>query len=106
MAATRDAMVQNFGGIGGHKNLKLVYLDLGEYATNGVALTSTILGTGPVLDVLVFPAGGYVPSYDRATGKVLVYWVDTTTDGAPLAEVTAATNLAAVSFPALVISAP
>lgn len=50
--------------------------------------------------VIVSPANaaaaGYQFAYDITNRKLVVKWVDTTTDGAPMAEVTAATDLSGV----------
>lgn len=40
--------------------------------------------------------GGYVFVYDRTNRKLLVFWVDTTVDGAALAQVADTTDLSAV----------
>lgn len=38
------------------------------------------------------PSGGFVFDYDIDNEKIIAYWVDTSVDGAPLAEVTAGAN--------------
>lgn len=106
MAITVDSTDIVLGGIGGHAHAKVVKLDLGTYATGGVAITAAILGVGKIVSILPFPAGGFTPEYDAAAGKIKAFWVDTTVDGAAQAEVTTATDLGAASFPALVIYRP
>lgn len=103
MAVTVDSTTVQAGGIGGGVAYTVKNLDLGTYATGGVAITAAILGTGPIVQLLPQPAGGYVPEWDSANAKIKVYWVDTSTDGAPMAEVTTATDLGAASFPCVVI---
>lgn len=74
-------------------------IDLGTYATNGVAVTKSTFDLPVSLDnLIVQPSGGYAPAWDAANGKLLVYWVDTSTDGAPLAEITDNTDLGAIDF--------
>ena len=40
---------------------------------------------------------GYVFEWDNTNSKIKAFWVDTTTDGAPLAEVVNTTDLSAVA---------
>lgn len=52
------------------------------------------------------PASGFTFWYDSANDKIVAYWVDTSTDGAPQAEVTAGENgLASVVTQVHVIAA-
>ena len=54
----------------------------------GEALTYGQLGFSKAPDwVEVQPTGGYVGEYDIANELLLVYWVDTTVDGAAMAAV-------------------
>lgn len=99
MAATVDSTVIPPMGLGGTLNFSLKYLDLGTYATGGVAVTSTILGTGAIVDLIPLPDAGYVLEWTGSA--MLAKWVDTSTDGAPLAEVASDTNLGSASFPVL-----
>lgn len=72
---------------------------VGAYATNGVSVTKTTFELPVSLDELqLAPDAGYVPEWDAANGKIKVFWVDTSTDGAPMAEVDNSTDLAAVTF--------
>jgi hypothetical protein len=68
-----------------------------SYPTNGEDLTRAQLGFVVIESADFSPAGGYTFDYDRTNQKVKAYWVDTTTDGAPQAEVANATNLSAVT---------
>ena len=67
-----------------------------SYATGGYAISTAQLGLGKVLGVIVMshPAG-YVVEHNVATGKLVVYRVNTT--GAVLGEVPAATNLSGIT---------
>ena len=47
--------------------------------------------------VCIADGGGYVWTWDPTNLKVLAYWVDTTTDGAPLAAVVDTTDLSGVT---------
>jgi hypothetical protein len=72
-----------------------------SYPTGGEALTTAQLGLEEVLAVIFPCSAGYSFAYDETNQKVLAYWVDTTTDGAALAQVENTTNLSAVSVWAL-----
>lgn len=68
-----------------------------SYPTGGESLTPASLGF-QAFDFVTFDHNsGYSFSYDHTNSKVLAYWVDTTTDGAALAEVTDTTSLATVT---------
>jgi hypothetical protein len=69
-----------------------------SYPTGGEAVTLAQLGLTRLDWLSVETTDGYVPAWDSSTSapKVKLFWVDTTTDGAPLAEVTATTNVATV----------
>lgn len=59
------------------------------YPTNGEALTASSFGLVSIVNVIPFgtPSGfGY--EYVPSTGKLKMYWVDTSVDGAAMAEVT------------------
>jgi hypothetical protein len=73
-----------------------------SYATGGETFSPTSQGFVTVDQVEVFPSVGYVPEYITSTGKILARWVDTTVDGAALAEVASTTDLSAVVFPVTV----
>lgn len=65
----------------------------------GEALTHEQLGFSKAPDwVEVQPTGGFVAEYDIANEVLLVYWVDTTVDGAAMAAVPDATDLDAFTF--------
>jgi hypothetical protein len=69
-----------------------------SYPTGGEAVTLAQLGLTRLDWLSVETTDGYVPAWDGSTSapKVKLFWVDTTTDGAPLAEVTATTDASAV----------
>ena len=67
-----------------------------SYPTGGEALTPATLGFVTLTRVDIDPGDGYVFEYDYANEKVLAYWVDTSTDGAPLAQVGNTTDLSSV----------
>jgi hypothetical protein len=46
-------------------------LNLGTYATGGVAVTAAQVKLGTLYDLDVRPQAGYVPVWDKATGLVL-----------------------------------
>jgi hypothetical protein len=48
-------------------------VNLGVYATNGVAVTAAQLNCSQILDLDISPAGGIVFEYVPATGKVKAY---------------------------------
>lgn len=69
-----------------------------SYPTGGEAVTPADFGLVAITDMQFEGDDGYVLRWDRSTTspKVMAYWVDTTTDGAPMAEVANTTNLSAV----------
>lgn len=70
-----------------------------SYPTGGEALSSptSSIGMTDVLAVTASPAAGFVFEYIKATDKLKAYWVDTTVDGAALAEVPNGTDLHTVT---------
>lgn len=60
-----------------------------SFAAGGEALTRATLGFSSAADasfaVIAGSVGGYVLEYDLTNQKLLAYWVDTSTDGAPMA---------------------
>ncbi len=65
----------------------------------GESLTYGQLGFSKAPDwVEVQPNGGYVAEYDITNQLLLVYWVDTSVDGAALAAVVDNTNLSGRTF--------
>jgi hypothetical protein len=90
-------------GVTNHEGIKRVWRGTvtfdASYATGGEAFVPENYGFVTVDKVEVDPSVGYVPEYIASTDKILVRWVDTTTDGAPLAEVASTTDLSAVVFP-------
>jgi hypothetical protein len=69
-----------------------------SYPTGGEAVTLAQLGLTRLDWLSVETTDGYVPAWDGSTSapKIKLFWVDTTTDGAPLAEVPSTTNVATV----------
>ena len=66
-----------------------------SYPTNGEALIASDVGLTEILAVFAEPKGGY--TFVWAANKIEAFWVDTTTDGAPLAEVANTTDLSAIA---------
>lgn len=86
------------GGVAGLKQVhKIVTMDASYVATGGEPLTAAQLGLTTVLFAVVEPKGGYVFSYDIAAAKITAYWVDTSVDGAAMAEVVATTDLSTIA---------
>lgn len=81
-------------------NKRVVFATLAfdsSYPTGGEGLTANDLGMLAFDMVLVEPSAGFVFSFDRANNKVKAFWVDTTTDGAAMAEVVNTTDLSGVT---------
>lgn len=81
-----------------------------SYATGGEAFDPASYGiVGTPFMVLAEPRPGtadtYVVRYDSANKKLMAFWVDTTVDGAALAEVASTTNLSALVVDVLVVAA-
>lgn len=57
------------------------------YPTGGEALTADNVGLSRIDQAIIAPAGGFVFEWDQTNKKVKAYWVDTSTDGAAMAEV-------------------
>ena len=74
-----------------------------SYPTGGEALTPATLGFVTLTRVDIDPGDGYVFEYDYANEKVIAYWVDTSTDGAPLAEVAGSEDLSGSTARATVV---
>ena len=71
-----------------------------SYPTGGEAVTAGQFKGGSFVRVLLSASTtGIVPAFDATNKKVMAFWVDTTVDGAALAEVTASTDLATTVFP-------
>lgn len=66
-----------------------------SYPTGGEAISLGALGFTRLDFLATSTTDGYVPAWDGSTTapKIKMFWVDTTTDGAPMVEVTATTNL-------------
>lgn len=69
-----------------------------SYATGGEAISLTSLGLNRLDFIWAVTQDGYVPAWDGSTTapKVKLFWVDTTTDGAALAEVPSTTDVSSV----------
>ena len=71
-----------------------------NYPTGGAAVTAGQFKGGSFAQLLLSASTtGIVPAFNASAKKVMAFWVDTTTDGAALAEVTAPTDLATTVFP-------
>lgn len=68
-----------------------------SYPTGGEALTPNNLGMEQIVMLIIQCQGGYSFEYDISNQKVKAYWVDTTVDGAPQAEVANTTDLSGVT---------
>lgn len=77
-----------------------------SYPTGGESVTAANLGLSRIVQFSLEPNAGYVPEYNHANSKVKVFWVDTTVDGAALAEVADTTNIATVVFRGKVVGLP
>lgn len=99
--------ILNFG-------LKVYFLNVtfdNSYPTGGESFAESDINTAVTDDcdkiLFVVPNltdTGVVPRFNPSTKKLELYWVDTTTDGAPLAEVTAATDASTYDAEVLVIA--
>ena len=71
-----------------------------SYPTGGEAVTPGQFKLGTITHMMVGtdPTSGIVGSYVKSTGKIKCYWVDTTVDGAVLAEVGDTTDLATTTL--------
>lgn len=69
-----------------------------SYPTGGEAISLTSLGLDRLDWVETLTTDGYVPAWDGSVSapKIKLFWVDTTVDGAALAEVVSTTNVATV----------
>jgi hypothetical protein len=68
-----------------------------SYPTGGEASAPSAYGLTDIICLIPLTASGYTPEYDDTNSKIKMYWVDTTVDGAALAEVANTTNLSAVT---------
>lgn len=68
-----------------------------NYATGGLSLPASSCGlskiTSAYFDAQPFTGGAYKCIYNPTTEKLLLYWVDTTVDGAVMPEVPNATAI-------------
>jgi hypothetical protein len=69
-----------------------------SYPTGGEAVSLANLGLNRLDWLECLTTDGFVPAWDGSTSapKIKLFWVDTTVDGAALAEVTATTDASAV----------
>lgn len=70
-----------------------------SYATGGEAISLVDLGLTRLDFLWTVTDDGYIPAWNgsKTAPKIKLFWVDTTTDGAPLAEVPSTTNVATVT---------
>lgn len=82
-------------------NRKFVTADVtfdSSYATGGEAISVSSLGLTRLDFMWVSPDDGYLPQWDGSltAPKIKLFWVDTTVDGAALAEVASTTDVSSV----------
>ena len=71
-----------------------------SYPTGGEAVTPGQFKGGAFVRVLLSASTtGIVPAFDATNKKVMAFWVDTSTDGAAMAEVVNGTDIATAVFP-------
>jgi hypothetical protein len=71
-----------------------------SYPTGGEAVTPGQFKGGAIRRLMLSASTtGIVPAWDATNSKVMAFWVDTTTDGAALAEVVNTTDIATAVFP-------
>lgn len=94
----------------GRRRVHVFEVDLdASYPTGGESLGLAALGVQNQANATVFVTqvapvdAGYVFVYDAADDKLVVFWVDTTVDGAALAEVADTTDLSDVTVRLLVV---
>lgn len=95
MSLTKSEQVNS-----GVQNLRMVLqkVDFDDsYPAGGEALTADDFGMQDITSMVVLAKDGYVFEYDVANGKLKAFWVDTTVDGAALAEVVDTTDLSGVT---------
>lgn len=94
MALTLSETVPTIRGVQKVRELTVTFDS--SYPTGGESFTPADAGFVNFDRVQVDPADGYVFEYDATNQKIIAYWVDTTTDGAPMAEVANTTDLSSV----------
>lgn len=83
-------------------NRKFVTADVtfdSSYATGGEAISVSSLGLTRLDFMWVSPDDGYLAQWDGSltAPKIKLFWVDTTVDGAAMAEVASTTDVSAVA---------
>lgn len=84
------------------------YVGEASYTTGGEAVTAASFGLSR-LDALILSnvgEGGFAFSYDPSASKIKAMWVDTTTDGAPLAEASSTTDVSGSPVDYIAIGLP
>lgn len=79
----------------GYETLAAVEFDTDYASSGGESLTKADLkipDEATITHVSCQSAAGFVFDYDAADEAIIAYWVDTSVDGAPMAEVTAGAN--------------
>lgn len=95
---------QGIGQAGGKKPVfKVIEITFdASYPTGGESLTAADCGLSSIIAMQAHVAAGFVFEYDLTNSKLIAFWVDTTTDGAAMAQVANTTNMATVVTRALV----
>lgn len=70
--------------------------NIGTYATGGIAVSAKQLGLGLTESMAIYPAGGYVFSYNPTAATVMAY--EAGSANSEFHEVDTNTNLSAVTF--------
>lgn len=90
---------QDGRGAAGDKFVRRGTLNLGTYATNGIALTKAQLELPVNISHLdIGSSAGYVAEWDKTNGKVKVFIDKTPAAATALAEVGNAVDLSAINF--------
>lgn len=80
--------------VAGARKTKVVNVTFdSSYPTGGEGFTPASVGFVSFTFVDIAPSDGYVYEFDYTNNKIIAYWVDTTTDGAPMAQVADTTDL-------------
>ena len=74
-----------------------IAMDSSYRGSGGETLTAATLGFTTVYSAQCAPNGGYVFEYDIATAELKAYWTSNSVDGEVMPEVTATTDMSAIT---------